>query len=207
MKNLIEQLMLPQFAVGGLETAFNALIARSSHTSPMLRKLADKVLEVQLTSPNVHLFMLFSESRVDILSRYEGEADCSIQLEATALPTLADKAKLTELINNKSLVLNGDIQVLQHFNGLLDQLEKDPAELLSHFTGDIFAQASTTLAKNMFSKLKTQFVQDSQDMVDNLITERPVLVHRLQLVDFYDQVAELEQQAGRLEQKFAKLGI
>lgn len=48
-------------------------------------------------------------------------------------------------------------------------------------------------------------MQDSQHLVDNLTTERPVLVHRLQLVDFCDQVKELEQQAVRFEQKFAKV--
>ncbi|MDH2998202.1 hypothetical protein A1D22_09895 [Pasteurellaceae bacterium LFhippo2] len=205
MKNIIQQLMLPQFAIGGLETVLNGFIKRSSHANPMLRKLADKVLEIQLISPNVHLFLLFSEGRVDVLSQYEGESDCAIELQATALPKLADRAKLTDLINNKTLVLNGDIQVLQHFNALLDELEKDPAELLAPFTGDVFAQASTDLAKGLLTKIKNQFAQNSEDLVDNLTTERPVLVNRLQLVDFYDQVVELEQQAVKLEQKFVKL--
>ncbi|VEI47346.1 Uncharacterized protein conserved in bacteria [Actinobacillus equuli] len=45
-------------------------------------------------------------------------------------------------------MLNGDIQVLQHFTALLDELEKDPAELLSPFVGDVLAQTSTDFAKN-----------------------------------------------------------
>lgn len=207
MKILLQQLMLPQFALGALETAFNHLIERSPQTSPMLRKLAGKILKIQLNQPNIILFVIFSENRADWLANYEGEVDCAVSLEAKALPKLADKSKLSELINNKTLILTGDIQVLQHFSQLLDELEKEPAELLSRFIGDVPAQASTDFAKAIFTKVKNQFVQDSQHLVDNLTTERPVLVHRLQVVDFCDQVKELEQQAVRLEQKFAKLGM
>ncbi|AUI66984.1 MULTISPECIES: SCP2 domain-containing protein [Glaesserella] len=207
MNSVLQQLMLPQFALGAVETAFNGLIERSSQTLPILRKLAGKILKIQLNQPNLTFFVIFSDKRTDWLGSYEGEADCAVSLDATALPTLADKSRLSELINNKTLVLTGDIQVLQHFSQLLDELEKDPAELLSRFVGDVPAQATTDFAKGIFTKLKNQFVQNSQHLVDNLTTERPVLVHRLQLVDFYDQVQELEQQAVKLEQKFAKLGI
>ena len=205
MKNVIQQLMLPQFTLGFIETAFNGLLAHSPYLTQILRKLAGKILQIQLNQPNITFFIIFSESRTDWLTNYEGDADCCVSLDATALPQLSDKSKLSELINNKTLILTGDIQVLQHFSQLLDQLEKDPAELLSRFIGDVPAQASTDFAKGIFTKVKNQFVQDSQYLVDNLTTERPVLVHRLQLVDFCDQVKELEQQAVRFEQKFAKV--
>ncbi|QGM80043.1 ubiquinone biosynthesis accessory factor UbiJ [Otariodibacter oris] len=207
VSGLFAQLMLPQIAMGGLETAFNTLITRSPHVSSILRKLVGKNLHIHLKHPTIQFVMVFSEKRVDFLSNYEGESDCSVTLEATALPKLADKAKLTDLINNKSLVLKGDIQVLQHFSSLLDELEKDPAELLSPFVGDVVAQTSTDFVKQIISKVNKRFNTANQDIVDNLMVERPVLVHRLQAVDFYDQVEELEQQADRLEKKFAKLGI
>ncbi|HDL6144633.1 TPA: SCP2 sterol-binding domain-containing protein [Mannheimia haemolytica] len=202
LNNVKQQLMLPQFTFGLIETAFNALLKRSPHIEPNLRKLSGKVLKIALTSPKIDFFVLFSESRTDWLGNYEGEADCTVQLAFDTLPKLADKQKLTELINNKSLVLTGDIQVLQHFTALLEQLEKDPAELLSPFVGDVVAQTSTDLAKKLLGKVKAQFEQNNQHLVENLIQESPVLVHRLQAVHFYDQVEELAQQALKLEQKF-----
>lgn len=207
LNELKQQLMFPQFAFGLIETAFNALLKRSPHIEPNLRKLTGKVLKIELTSPKMDFFILFGENRTDWLGSYEGEPDCSVQLAFETLPKLADKQKLTDLINNKSLVLNGDIQVLQHFTTLLEQLEKDPAELLSPFIGDVLAQTSTDFAKKLASKIKSQFELNNQHLVDNLMQERPVLVHRLQAVNFYDQVEELAQQAVKLEQKFAKLGI
>lgn len=199
-----QQFMLPQLAFGVLETAFNALIQRSPQVLLPLRKLAGKSLHIELTSPVLHFYLIFSENRVEWLSVYEGEADCHVQLSFETLPRIADKAKLTELMNKKSLVLHGDIQVLQHFTALLDELEKDPAELLSPFVGDVMAQVSTDFAKKLIGKMKGQIAQNHQYMVDNLTHEYPVLVHRLQAIHFYDQVAELEQQAVEFERKFAK---
>lgn len=207
LNQLKQQLMLPQFTFGLIETAFNALLKRSPHIEPNLRKLSGKVLKIALTSPKIDFFVLFGENRTDWLGNYEGEADCSVQLAFETLPKLADKQKLTELINNKSLVLTGDIQVLQHFTALLEQLEKDPAELLSPFVGDVVAQTGTDFAKKVLGKIKAQFEQNNQHLVENLIQERPVLVHRLQAVHFYDQVEELAQQAVKLEQKFATLNL
>ena len=204
IEQLKQHLMLPQLAIGGVETAFNALLQRSPHTAPILRKLSGKCLQIQLTQPNLTLFVIFSERRTDWLSHYEGDADCQVQLQASALPKLADKSRLTELINNQTLILHGDLQVLQQFTNLLDELEKDPAELLSPFVGDVVAQAGTDFAKSLLGKLKKQFQQDSAHLVENLMVERPVLVHRLEVAHFCDQVQELEQQAVEFEQKIAK---
>lgn len=205
LNQLKQQLMLPQFAIAGLETAFNGLIQRSPQTLPILRKLAGKSLQICLKQPDLTLFAIFSEQRIDWLGHYEGDVDCQVNLDATALPKLADKSRLTELINNQTLVLHGDLQVLQNFTALLDGLEKNPAELLSPLLGDVVAQASTDFAKGILGKLRQQFRHNTETMVDNLIIERPVLVHRLQIVDFCDQVQELEKQAAELERKFAKL--
>lgn len=206
MLNVLQHhLLLPQFVVAGLETTLNALIKRSPHVFPILRKLSGKCLQINLTSPNVTLFAVFSEQQIDWLSNYEGEVDCRVNLAASALPKLADKRHLSELINNQTLVLNGDLQILQHFATLLETLEHDPAELLSPFVGDVVAQASTNFVQQLIGKVKGQFQHNAESMVENLMTERPVLVHRLQVADFCEQVQELAKQAEQLEQKMAKL--
>lgn len=193
--------MLSHFAFGLLETTFNQLIKRSPQVQPQLRQLHGKILKIELTSPSFLAFLLFSDNRVDWLKSYEGEVDCVVQTHFETLPKLADKQKLTTLINEKSLILQGDIQVLQHFTALLERLEKDPAELLSPFLGDVVAQTSTDFAKSLFGKIKKQFQQNQQHAVENLMNERPVLVHRLQAVNFYDEVAYLAEKTAALEQR------
>ncbi|QIW16573.1 hypothetical protein A4G20_09635 [Pasteurellaceae bacterium RH1A] len=205
LSQLKQNLMLPQLLLGGIETLFNQLLNRSPHTAAQLRKLAGKVLHIELNSPQLNLFLLFSEKQSDWLSVYEGEADCAVSLSLQTLPKLAKKRELTELINNQSLILKGDIEVLQHFASLLEGLEKDPAELLSPLLGDVAAQASTDLASKLFQKAKKQAQTNQAHLVENLLQERPVLVHRLQLLHFYDEVEALNQRLIQLEEKIKGL--
>lgn len=203
--HITQQLMLPQFAFGTLESSFNALLARSPSTTAILRKLTGKILKIELKSPHLVAFILFSETRCDWLAQYEGEVDCHVILQVESLSKLSDRRKLSELINNQSLVLHGDLQILQHFSMLLDELEKDPAELLAPFCGDIIAQGLKNLGQSTLRHIQGQFESHSKQMAENLINERPVLVHRLQAVDLYDQITELAKQADALEKRFQVL--
>ncbi len=199
LSQLKQQLMLPQITTSAIETAFNHLIKRSPHGLPTLKKMQQKTLCIKLLRPEFEWIINFSETQTDWLSHYEGEPDCRITLQSAVLPKLIDKSKLTELINNKTLLLEGDIQVLQHFVQLLDELEKNPAELLSPFVGDVIAQGSTDLAKGLLNKVKQQVFQTQEHLVDNLINERPVLVHQLEVANFCDEVTALEQRVNQLE--------
>ncbi|MDG6881745.1 Uncharacterized protein conserved in bacteria [Phocoenobacter uteri] len=204
LAQLKQQLMLPQLGIGILETSFNHLIKRSPHCLTTLRKLNETTLSIILLQPEFRCVIVFSDTQTNWLLNYEGEPNCSVTLQRSALPKLADKSKLTTLINNKTLLLEGDIQVLQHFVQLLDELEKDPAELLSPFVGDVIAQGSTDLARGVLNKVKQQVFQTQEHLVDNLINERPVLVHQLEIANFCDEVTALEKRVNQLEMRMQK---
>lgn len=205
MSSLLEHLLVKQLGVGAVETLFNGLINRSAHTQPILRKLAGKILEIQLKQPDLSVFIVFSEKRTDWLSNYEGQADCSVQLFAKTLPKLTAREQLSTLINSQELLLNGDLQVLQHFSTLLDELEKDPAEWLSPFIGDVAAQVSTDFAKKVFAKIRADISQQQRYMVENLMNERAVLVHQLEICHFCDEVDELAKRVESLSKRIDKL--
>ncbi|PID51486.1 MAG: hypothetical protein CR960_00550 [Pasteurellales bacterium] len=208
LEQLKQQIMLPQIVIGSLETGFNYLIKRSNHCLPTLKKLKGNTLQIQLLQPDFDFVIAFSESQTDWLSHYEAKPDCHIVLHRSALPKLANKSKLTELINNKTIVLNGDIQVLQHFMQLLDELEKNPAELLSPFIGDVVAQSTTEITKTIFNKISQHTKQTGRQMTDNFTNESLTLVHPLEMVNFCDEVTALEQKVKQFETKlYNKKGI
>ncbi|EJS86703.1 hypothetical protein AAUPMB_16977, partial [Pasteurella multocida subsp. multocida str. Anand1_buffalo] len=77
--------------------------------------------------------IFFSSQRIELLSRYEGETDCAVDIAPSLLFHLPKKSQLSQFINDKSIYLQGDLQVLQDFVALIEFLEKDPAELLSPY--------------------------------------------------------------------------
>lgn len=209
-EQLKTQLMLPQLASSALETALLHLLKRTQNHQAHLRKLNGKVLSVELQQsaqkmPEARFYFLFSEQQIDVLHQYAGEVECAVQTSAKTLLKMPKKSELTQYINDKSIVIHGDLQVLQDFLALLDVVEKDPAELLAPYVGDVLAYNMTKLAKQGLAFFQAKQRTAQQHWGERLSEEWHLTVPRLAVADFQQQVGALSQQSDRLEQKFQQL--
>ncbi len=124
----------------GIETALNAFLWRDKALKPARQRLLGKVLQVQLQDFATPVVLVFSERQVDVLSAWDGEADCTVITRLSVLPKLRNRQQLTALIRSGELEVQGDLQVVQNLVSLCDLAEFDPAELLAPYTGDIVAE-------------------------------------------------------------------
>lgn len=203
--NIFQQLMLPQFITAGLETLLNKLIAHTEYCEPYLRKLDNKVLTVKPQKLHFPLYFVFSQQGIDLFTQYEGEPDCSVEIAPNLLFHMPKKAELSQFINDKSILLQGDLQVLQEFVALIEFIEKDPAELLSHYIGDVAAQSAVDFLRKLNQILKYKISQSQQFWGERLTEEWQVVTPSLAIADFCDQVKILEKDTVLLEQKVTKL--
>lgn len=197
--------MLPQLVNASLETALNGLISRSQGISPILRRLNGKILAVNLSRFQQQLFLVFSLQRVDILQHYEGEADCSVEISPNLLLKFPKKSDLSQYINDKSIILQGDLQVLQDFAGLMEQLEKDPAELLSPYLGDVASQSAVNFARVLLGGLKQHSQTSGRYWSERLTEEYQLVAPALAIAHFCDEVKILEKQTALLAKKISYL--
>ncbi|MGC7588993.1 ubiquinone biosynthesis accessory factor UbiJ [Bisgaard Taxon 46] len=202
---IFQQLMLPQFITAGLETLLNKLIAHTEYCEPYLRKLDNKVLTVKPQKLDFPLYFVFSQQRIDLLTQYEGEPDCSVEIAPSLLFHMPKKSELSQFINDKSILLQGDLQVLQDFVALSEFIEKDPAELLSHYIGDVPAQSAVDFLRKLNQLFKQKINQSQQFWGERLTEEWQVVSPSLAIADFCDQVKTLEKDTALLEQKIAQL--
>lgn len=205
LEQLKLNLMFPQFLRGALETLLNQLISHTEHCEAYLRKLDNKILAVNLQGIDFPLFFLFSAQRVEILGRYEGQTDCAVNLSPKLLLTMPKKAELSQFINDQSIQLQGDLQVLQDFVALLEFVEKDPAEWLSRYLGDVPAQGSINLLRQLKQVLQYKLTQSQQFWGERLTEEWQLVSPSLAIADFCTQVEQLAQDVAGLEQKIQKL--
>ncbi|WP_245853281.1 ubiquinone biosynthesis accessory factor UbiJ [Pasteurella oralis] len=203
--SIFQQLMLPQFMNGALESALNYLIQHTNYCEPYLRKLNNKVLQVKLQKLGLPFYFIFSPQRIDLLSHYEGESDCAIDIAPNLLLHLPKKAQLSQFINDRSILLQGDLQVLQDFVALIEFLEKDPAELLSRYIGDVPAQSAVDFLNKLCHIMQHKLSQSQQFWGERLTEEWQVISPSLAIADFCDQVKTLEKDTALLEQKIQKL--
>ncbi len=74
-----------------------------------------------------------------MLAEYEGQPDCYLSLNLSALPELREQSNITKLIKQDKLILEGDIQLAQKFAQLMTDCKPDLEEWLSRVTGDVVA--------------------------------------------------------------------
>ncbi|MBV7300441.1 ubiquinone biosynthesis accessory factor UbiJ [Enterovibrio paralichthyis] len=181
-----------------VETSLNTLLKQDSESQRRLARLKGKVLRVRLTDINKQLVFVFSQ-QIDVLAAFEGDADCELALAISVAPQLKDKANLTSLIKQDKLHLEGDIDVAQQFSNLLNGLNPDIAEWLSHYTGDVVAHTLVRGAQQGLAFIK-QVTERNQRYVGELVVEEWRLAPgALEVAYFADQVDEVQSQASRLQ--------
>lgn len=119
----------------------------------------------------------------------------------------AEKAQLSQYINDQSILMQGDLQVLQDVVALMEFVEKDPAELLSRYIGDVPAHSAVSFLQNFIRTLKQKLGQSQQYWGERLTEEWQVVSPSLAVVDFCEQVKTLEKDTALFEQKLAKLQL
>lgn len=188
---------LDPFVTAVVETSLNTLLKQDAESQKRLARLKGNVLRVRLTDINKQLVFVFSQ-QIDVLADFEGEADCDLALAISVAPLLKDKANLTRLIKQDKLHLEGDIDVAQQFSSLLNGLNPDIAEWLSHYTGDVVAHTLVRGAQQGLAFLK-QMTGRNQRYVGELVVEEWRLAPgALEVAYFADQVDDVQSQASRL---------
>ncbi|MDF2186722.1 ubiquinone biosynthesis accessory factor UbiJ [Grimontia hollisae] len=188
---------LDPFVTAVVETSLNTVLKQDAESQKRLARLKGNVLRVRLTDINKQLVFVFSQ-QIDVLADFEGEADCDLALAISVAPQLKDKANLTRLIKQDKLHLEGDIDVAQQFSSLLNGLNPDIAEWLSHYTGDVVAHTLVRGAQQGLAFLK-QMTERNQRYVGELVVEEWRLAPgALEVAYFADQVDDVQSQASRL---------
>ncbi|MFM4981099.1 ubiquinone biosynthesis accessory factor UbiJ [Aeromonas caviae] len=187
-----------------IETSLNQLLALDKQSPERLRKLAGKVLKLDLRELKP-LWFVFSERRLDVLARFEGEADAVLSLSLTALGLLKEPSALTRYIREEKLDLSGDPQLVQAFSALLGELDIDWEEELSRYTGDVVAHTLCSGARQARRFVGRELCLSQRQVAEYLTEEARLAPGPLEVASFNDDVEELVQQMKAIELRLARL--
>ena len=187
-----------------IETSLNQLLALDKQSPARLRKLAGKVLKLELRELKP-LWFVFSERRLDVLARYEGEPDALLSLSLTAIGLLKDPSALTRYIREEKLDLSGDPQLVQAFSALRGELDIVWEEELSRYTGDVVAHTLCSGARQARRFVGRELCRSQRQVAEYLTEEARLAPGPLEVASFNDDVEELAQQMKAIELRLARL--
>lgn len=187
-----------------VETACNQLLARDASAAERQKKLIGKTLRLDVRELKP-LWFIFSSGRVDVLARYEGEADAGLSLSLSALGLLRDPSALTRYIREERLDIEGDPLLVQAFGSLFGELAIDWEEQLSRYTGDVLAHTLFAGARKARSLLGLELRRSRTQLAEYLTEELRLAPGPLEVASFGDDVEALASRLKATELRLARL--
>lgn len=194
---------LDNLVCGLLETGVNKLHQLDSSAPQKRKALNGNIIGVSLKEIEKPLYFVISNQQIDLLSRFEGQADCFIRVNALALIELQDNHQLTNLIKSGQLEVDGDIKIVQQFAQLLTEMEIDWEEHLSSKIGDLLAHKLVYHAKQCKKLVCKQSKKAHQQLSEVITEELKLAPGPLEVAYFCDQVSDIEKQVARLDKQLA----
>ncbi len=194
MNNLVSSALLIPF-----ESLINQCVTQDVKLSEELKKHCGKVLEIEVQTPALNIFVFFCEStvRLSFVNAEDGlvdghgkntkaSSDGKISGSASALLGILLNHDSNRPLVNQNIKIGGDSEFIQEIQLLFTNMEIDWQEPLSKLIGDIPTHSVDQLLKKLFA-----FTRDSARVITNNIDEylheESRIIPPLNQVDMFDQ--------------------
>ncbi len=197
--------MIPMAVIAGLETAINRYLELDPDTLQRLAALEGKVIGVQWRGTGLALYFLPGPRGLQLLSHYEGEPDTLLTGNPFALAELGLGGDREKALFSGAVEIRGNTDTGQHFQDILQAMDIDWEEHLSHLVGDVAAHQAGNLARDAQQYARTSAHTLNQDLGEYLTEEAQLLPARIQVENFLDDIDRLRMDADRLEARVQRL--
>lgn len=190
-----------------LEQAINRYIELDPDYSQKLTPLYGSIIEIELMDTALRLYLRTDKKGIICQSFIDGEADCVIKGTPIGLMkmTLGDPATQSKGLFSGEVEIIGDIQLGQKMKQVLDSIEIDWEEHLSHITGDVLAYRFGQLFKQGFGWMQESTQQMSETVRDYLIYESEDVPQAAEVTNFVMQIDTLRDDVARAEARLQKI--
>ena len=196
---------LPLTLVALLEAAFNNYLALDAEGPARMKRLAGRVIALDILGLDLSLYILPAHDGVQILSRYEGEADTRLRGAPVSLMRMGISRSTEDQLFSGDVEISGDTELGQEFKQILDQMDIDWEEHLSHLTGDVIAHQLGHGLRSLLNWGRHSAASLALDTSEYLQEESRLVVPAVEIQDFSQQVDVLRNDTERLEARIRRV--
>ncbi len=186
----------------GVEKMVNKVLSLDEETFVSLEELTGKVVEIDVLSTDIRLFIFPSGKGVRLASEYGDKADVSIK---GTLPALLGMIA-AEKVGAGDVEIIGNVGLARKFQSILKKINIDWEEYLSQIIGNIAAHKVGNFLKGMSLFAKATAKTISLDISEYLRYEKEALLDKSELDEFNHAVDEIRNDVERLQKRVEKLG-
>ena len=190
--------------LGQLASVLNRNVALSARATTLAAQLEGRALALALEGTPVTLYFRIADGCITIDNRKEGAADASLAGTPLGLLSLVGRGA-ADRMHGAGIRIEGDADVAQRFQDLLQQAQPDFEEELSRVVGDVAAHQVANLARGVLDWGRKAADSFSQNVSEYLQEEGRDVPTRVELEEFLESVDHLREAADRLDARLAQL--
>ena len=187
-----------------LSSAVSAFLRLDPETLARLGELQGRVVRLVFLDLGVSLYLLPTEAGLLLRDHHEGEADVTLSGNLPAFARLGLGAQ-PGLFFSGTLAIDGDVELGQRFQDVLQGVTIDWEEQLSRVLGDVAAHSIGNLVRDARAWQQRTLSTIGQDLTEYLQEERRDLPPRHRVDDYMREVDELRADCDRLARRVARL--
>ncbi len=192
-------------ALGTLENVINQALALDPQSGAALAKLEGYVFSLHSTKPPFQAYLLPTSEGVDILGYWEGDITTQVRGEAADFAALATATDPAAALINGNLSLKGDSGPLIELQKVLTGLDLDWEAPLVNALGDVAGHQLAEGFRGLFSVSRQAHASFERQLEEYIHEEARLSPPRLELEDFYHDVATLAERTDRLSGRVERL--
>jgi len=191
-------------ALAATEAALNAALELDPLTLERLGQLSGSIVAIEFEGLGQRIYLRPHAKGLDLMGDYEGEIDTTLRGTPMELYRMSN-GRPGEGLFGDGVILSGDIDLGQRLQRIVNQIDIDWEERISHLTGDIIAHQ----LGNSFRTLKSWSEQSNRslerDISEYLRYETDFLPLDWEVKQFMDGVDEIRSDLDRLEAHINRL--
>lgn len=188
-----------------LEQSLKQVLALDSLTAKRFAALNGQVLKVACTSPDMDIWLVFTEEGIELRACYEWVEECVIRGSAPALLKLAVSDNPMKTLCNEDITLAGNTELLLSVATIMKHSEFDWEALLARYCGGIAAQAIVQVSRvgaTLFGDITTVA---RLNLSEYLQEELRIVPPKNEISAFRDDLRELRLAVDRLQARVERL--
>lgn len=196
---------LPTAVTASIEVALNRVLQLDEDTLARLAGLQGKVIAIEFRGLDVAIYLIPEAEKLTVYGRFEGEADTVLRGTPVALMRMGLAKHAGDVLFAGDVEISGDVELGQAFGEIINDLDIDWEEQLSHLTGDLVAHKVGNFLRGALAWGEQTADTLGQDVAEYLQEENEALPNRDEVEYYLSQVDVMRTDVDRIEARVLRL--